>query len=85
MVGVPEITPVAASTLSPGGSVPPSENVRTALGEESVATTVIGVMVSPATELVAPGPVTVMVLETCQVKVADPLNPAESVTVTVTG
>ena len=83
---MPEITPVAASTLSPGGSVPPSENVRTAVGEESVATTVIGVMATPATELVSPGPVTVMVLDTCQVKLAwSRWNPAESVTVKVTG
>ena len=82
---MPEITPVTASTLSPGGSVPPSENARTALGDESVAPMVTGAMASPATELVAPGPVTVTVLETCQVNVADPVNPAESATVSVTG
>ena len=56
-----------------------------AVDEESVDGTVSGVMAVPDTFAWAPGLVTDTVLVTVQVKDVEPTNPAESVTVTVTG
>jgi hypothetical protein len=55
-----------------------------AVDDESVAVTSTGVIADPVTEAWAPGSVTVTALVTVQSKVPDPVNPAESVAVSVT-
>ena len=55
-----------------------------AVDDESVAVTSTGVMAEPVTEVWAPGSVTVTALVIVQSKVADPVNPDESVAVRVT-
>ena len=84
VVGMPEITPVEGSTVRPGGSVPPSDQVTVATVELSVAVTVTGVAADPETFDCADGPVTVTVSVTAQVKASVAAYPAPSVAVTTT-
>jgi hypothetical protein len=70
VVGVPVTAPVAAATDRPGGRVPPSDQVTTAVEDVSVADDVTGLMAVPDTLDWAPGPVAVTVLVTTHVKLS---------------
>ena len=83
VVGVPVIEPVEELIDNPAGS-PVADHERVAPDWVSVAELVRVLMAVPVTFDLAPGLVTVTVLVTFHVKVADPLKPAPSVAFTVT-
>ncbi len=65
---MPLTTPDVGSIERPGGSVPPSDQVMTAVDELSVAVDGTGLIGAPDTEVWSPGPVATTTLVTTQVK-----------------
>ena len=83
VVGVPVMSPDAASIDSPSGS-PVADHVTVAVDEESVAESVIGAMVDPDRSDWSPGLAAATVLVIVHVNVAESVAPDPSVAVKVT-
>ena len=73
VVGVPLTTPVVALIDSPAGRPVAAHDVMVALGFESVAFIVSGLMATLTDEVLVPGEVTVTRSLTVQVKLTEPL------------